>query len=341
MSLRKEIPTGRSAIIRLAEKGIFNSRQMQEALVQAGVIPDVAFWKKFITISLLSLGVVFFLSGVIFFFAFNWHLLHKFMKLGSIAAVFCLSIAVGFIKGHSTLVGRLSWIAASVMIGVYLAVFGQIYQTGADAWQLFALWALLMAGWAILSIYAPHWTLFLVIVETATVLAVVQLGDHYGRYIKASIAIAAINSALYVLFELLRNRFKPWFDVQWFIRLVATAAVAGYLIPISSYIFELRKTAAYDIFPGFVVVLLLLFLASLLLSIRKSRDLYILSVTIFSLIVYGADFFINAFNVIKADSFISWIWLGLFIVILAVGAVFIIKKATEFWAQQETVDENN
>jgi uncharacterized membrane protein len=42
-------------------------------------------------------------------------------------------------------------------------VIGQAYQTGADAWQLFALWAALAVPWALAGRAPPHWWLVLAV----------------------------------------------------------------------------------------------------------------------------------------------------------------------------------
>ena len=42
-------------------------------------------------------------------------------------------------------------IAASVLVGVLLAVIGQVYHTGADAYSLFAAWTLLILPWTLAS----------------------------------------------------------------------------------------------------------------------------------------------------------------------------------------------
>jgi uncharacterized membrane protein len=337
----KAIPAKRSVIVRLAERRLLDARQTQEALVASGIIPDADLWKKFIAVSSLSLGAAFFLSGVIFFFAFNWHLLHKFMKLGSIAAVLLLAVAAGFLKGGGSLAGRLAWVAATVMIGVYLAVFGQVYQTGADAWQLFALWAVLAAGWTAVSFYPPQWTIFLVIAETAAVLAMVQLGGQEGDFVRAGVLLAAANAALYVIFELFRQRGAAWLNTPWFIRLVATAAVGSFLLPVSLYIFDFRDTARFDLFPGFTLVLFAFFGAALFFIVKKSRDLYVLAVAVFSLIVYGTDIYVHSIKKFNFTSAGPWIMLGLLIVGQAVGAVFIIRKTAENWTHKEAAHEDD
>jgi uncharacterized membrane protein len=44
-------------------------------------------------------------------------------------------------------------------VGVLQAVFGQIYETGADSYVLFLIWALLIIGWVAIGGYAPLWLL--------------------------------------------------------------------------------------------------------------------------------------------------------------------------------------
>ncbi len=45
--------------------------------------------------------------------------------------------------------GKAALLLATLLLGVFLALFGQTYQTGADPWQLFANWALLILPWEV------------------------------------------------------------------------------------------------------------------------------------------------------------------------------------------------
>ena len=116
---------------------------------------------------LLALGAALMLAGVIYFFAFNWAKIPPAAKLAGIqmALIGCLAMACR--ASLKNLHGQLWLLAASVLTGVFLAVFGQIYQTGADAWQLFALWAVLVSGWTVIAAFAAQWLLWLLLVNTA------------------------------------------------------------------------------------------------------------------------------------------------------------------------------
>jgi len=70
------------------------------------------------------------------------------------------------IVGSRTLPGHMLMVAACVMIGVVLAVFGQAYQTGADTYGLFTGWAALMLVWVVAQCFAPLWIVWLCVLST-------------------------------------------------------------------------------------------------------------------------------------------------------------------------------
>ncbi len=56
---------------------------------------------------------------------------------------------------------------ATLSLGGLLAFVGQTYQTGADPWQLFAVWAALSLVWTVLSRHDVLWTVWVLICGTA------------------------------------------------------------------------------------------------------------------------------------------------------------------------------
>jgi uncharacterized membrane protein len=78
--------------------------------------------------------------GVIFWVAANWELLSRTSRFALLQGVFFASCAGAlYIKAARVPLALLSFFS----IGGLFAFFGQTYQTGADPWQLFALWAAL------------------------------------------------------------------------------------------------------------------------------------------------------------------------------------------------------
>jgi hypothetical protein len=47
---------------------------IKKSLQQQGIYAGKASWAKFIDIALLGLGAAFALAGIVFFFAYNWHI---------------------------------------------------------------------------------------------------------------------------------------------------------------------------------------------------------------------------------------------------------------------------
>jgi uncharacterized membrane protein len=78
--------------------------------------------------------------GLIFWIAANWSGFGRFGRIALIEAAFLIACACAWrFRNARSAAG----IAALLAIGALLACLGQTYQTGADPWQLFALWAAL------------------------------------------------------------------------------------------------------------------------------------------------------------------------------------------------------
>ena len=99
--------------------------------------------------SLLFVGSSLVLAGVIFFFAYNWSRMNAIAKFGLIEVGLLLCVLAASNRGLDRLTGKVLLLAASVLVGVLLAVYGQVYQTGADAYETIVVWALLILPWVI------------------------------------------------------------------------------------------------------------------------------------------------------------------------------------------------
>ena len=93
---------------------------------------------------LLAAGVAFILAGFVCFIAANWQEMGLILRLSLPLIGLVLCGAGAYYKKLDTWPGQGFAFGAAVMIGAFLAVFGQIYQTGAFLYELFGLWALLL-----------------------------------------------------------------------------------------------------------------------------------------------------------------------------------------------------
>ncbi|TWG82742.1 uncharacterized protein DUF4401 [Cupriavidus gilardii J11] len=129
--------------------------------------PDAAAWRRWLDRALLLLGVALLCSGVIAFFAFNWQALHRWTRFGLLGAVVIALAAYAWRRPDRDLRAAAALFAAQIASGLLLAVIGQAYQTGADAWQWLAWWALLSVPWALAARAAPHWWLVFALINAA------------------------------------------------------------------------------------------------------------------------------------------------------------------------------
>ncbi len=113
-------------------------------------------WSQFLMRSAMLCATLLLSSALIMAVAANWL---SWPKVGRIAllelTVLGLVLVAGWLvrrepKGWATAysLSSLVQIVAAISVGGLLALIGQSYQTGADPWQLFALWAALLVPWA-------------------------------------------------------------------------------------------------------------------------------------------------------------------------------------------------
>ncbi|NHZ93911.1 DUF2157 domain-containing protein [Massilia sp. CCM 8733] len=102
--------------------------------------------------------------GIIFWIAANWDWLGRagrFILLQGVTAVMCIG-ACALPRARVPL-----GLLALLSIGAVFAYFGQTYQTGADPWQLFALWAVLGLPLCLSIRHDALWTPWALIAMTA------------------------------------------------------------------------------------------------------------------------------------------------------------------------------
>ena len=162
-------------------------------------------WFSFFDKALLIIGVVALALSVLFFIAYNWLYMGKITKFALVEGILIISIlAYAFLaikrpqslhkKSHdknafgrpstnrvslntdslnnklsykNQLIEQILLLFASLMTGALLALFGQVYQTGADTWQLFFSWAVLIIPWVFLARMPAIWLLFLGLINLA------------------------------------------------------------------------------------------------------------------------------------------------------------------------------
>lgn len=102
------------------------------------------------------IGLALIAVSIVYLLAANWWMLPKFVQL-FIPQILLLGSALLRVRFAAWEKLRQSLDTVSgLILGLSLAVIGQIYQTGADSYQLFLLWALLLLPW----LYRPNIGIF-------------------------------------------------------------------------------------------------------------------------------------------------------------------------------------
>jgi uncharacterized membrane protein len=220
----------------LADAGILSPHALQRALHLSVASPSRPEWRSFLSTALMSLGTLLVLSGVIYFFAYNWAALHRFGKMGLVAAAIAAA-AVGAWRLGEGRAGQFCLLASAVLVGALLAVYGQAYQTGADPYELFVGWSALILPWVLLARFAPLWLFLLVLLNTGVSLFWVQVLDGDERTATwLAVALGVLNGFAWATYEHFANAGLAWLRGRWVARCMAVMAVAPPLVAAVAFI---------------------------------------------------------------------------------------------------------
>ena len=293
---------------------------VSRALEIAGASPSAQAWRRFLGLVLLLLGTGLVLSGVVSFFAFNWVSLGRFAKFALLEAGIVICAAIGLWRLRD-ITGRVALFAASVLVGPLLAVFGQTYQTGADAWGLFAAWALLILPWAIASTFTALWVLEVALCDLALTLWWNQVPEiHYAEWMYLLVLLAGLHAIAVAAWEWQYRRPTPWLDARWAPRLAVATAFGFLLAPALDFIFGVLWSRGTAPRVGFFVLCAAIPLTILVYK-RVREDLFMLTVaggSVLILITSGVGRLL--FDVLKLD-FGGALLMGMFVIAEVVAAV--------------------
>lgn len=131
-----------------------------------------------------------------------------------------------------------------VLIGVLMAVFGQVYQTGADSYELFAGWAILSLGLVIYGRFSGLWLIWLGIATTGLLFYWEQVA--YPTYDLSFQHTIPILTGLYgtalAVSETGFNRGWDWLQKRWLPPILLTAIFSILSIPVFDLIFSFTSS---------------------------------------------------------------------------------------------------
>lgn len=190
----------RRTIEQLLQQDILPLKNAEAAATHLEVYPSKRTWLDFFNKALLIIGAVALVLSLVFFIAYNWQNLGKIGKFalveGALVITIALYVSLSF-RRQFQLIRQLLLLIASIITGSLLALFGQIYQTGADTWQLFFAWAILITPWVVIARFPALWLLWLGLINACLVLyldvANLQFIDHRLQNISQVAVLALFN----------------------------------------------------------------------------------------------------------------------------------------------------
>ena len=173
-------------------------------------------WQRYLNLLFLLLTVGFLTSGVITLIAANLDYFSDLAKIYGLQTLLVVTVVLGiycFIReSRRQAKEKLKWktyslfFVVSVLIGGLFALVGQTYQTGADVWQLFAVWTLCQLPFLLLF---PNVASALLFAATANV--AFYLFNEQNSHNSMCYAVL-INAGLLVISELFSKTFH---DQYW------------------------------------------------------------------------------------------------------------------------------
>ena len=319
--------SNRSDILDWSDQGRIPHERLRAALELADVLPGAADWRRFLDRLLLWLGVVMLAAAATFFFAFNWNEMGKLAKIGLVEALLAAALVFLWRLGLERAGGKAVLFGAALVAGTLFALIGQIYQTGADTYELFAVWAAAILPWALVGRLPALWVLWLALVNLALSLYFLTFGLFWGMLFapqKLVWLLFGLNTLALAVWEGLAAAGIEWLRERWSVRILATAS--GGLISALALqdIVDWREAGHWGLPLWFVWIA-----AAYAVYRFWVKDVYVLAGGVLSVIVLAATFLAKHMNTNDAGAF-------MFIGLLVIG----MSASGGYWLKQVATEED-
>jgi len=302
---------------------IKNNRISQDNIERSVELAGMTFQRDnffiFLRLVLLWVGALSLIIALMMFMALNWDELGKFTKFLMVELSMLLSVVIYYFSDKYQQLQKILLMVASISLGIFLALIGQTYQTGADPWQLFAFWALLMTPWAVIAKSSSLWILWIILINLASILYYqkfdLSLGAFFEMHTHLLELLFVINATLWMVWHYLGNRYTH-FKVGLCIRLLAFITL-GTITTLAMYAIYEEFTLGMLHFILYVVTLVVMYYFYRIRHI----DIYMMSLFTLSLFFFVLSI---VFRFITFDSFDNIVMIVLFLLAVIGGLTTVI-----------------
>jgi uncharacterized membrane protein len=267
------------------------------------------------------MGAVLLGAGVIFFFAFNWQAMGRFAKFALVEAPVLVALLFVWRIGLESIAGKAVLLAGALVVGALLALIGQTYQTGADTWELFAVWAAAILPWVLVARFPALWIFWLLIANVAVSLYYVTFGFWGMLFAPEKLAwlLFGLNSLALVVWEGLALAGVEWLRERWSTRMVAIAS--GAIVTVLAVI-DIAKVSSHWGAPAWLA-----WIAAVYFFYRRfTKDLFVLAGGVLSTVVVIATFLGKNMKFNDAGSFL---FIGLVVIAISAAGGWWLKQVAQ------------
>jgi hypothetical protein len=301
------------------ERHALSGEHVALAFEVSGARPAAADVRRFAVRMLRLAGVLSLAAGVVFFVAANWDALAVVGRFALVESALVASAGLALFRPPPRATGRHALLLALFMTGALIALFGQTFQTGADAYELFLTWAALGLPFAIAAQWSVTWAAWLVVLNTA-------LGLYCGfrpesGWLWVALGTSSHASALFVgpmMFDValwlaitnLEGTRLASLAPRWLERLVLTLALGFGTTAGITAIDETRTLlgAVSSNLASLAAVLVMLGVVATV-AVQKRRDVFPLALVAASTIALVTSFFVIRFEFETGMFFLVSSWL--------------------------------
>ena len=278
---------------------------------------DAKAWMRFLQVFTLALGSGLMLAGIIFFFAYNWDSLHRFVKMGISVGLILAVFAVVMTVKMNDITRKIMVSVLCGLVGVFWAIFGQVYQTTADSYVFFLTWACCILVWVYAADFFPLWAIFVALVSMG-VIPLLDINEWFAT-------LLMLYGVAWISFFIFAPKYLPHLSAppSWFISVLSTI-VFGVAVFVVCYVI-ITGDKVHNLWMAFAVV------AATIWCSLKQKNIWLYSML-----------FIGALSVLECVFFrwllpVSGIMYQIMLSVVALGgAAFAIVEQNNKWKQEKS-----
>jgi len=247
----------RKILIYFIDNQNIEQKNISKALKELEIIPSSRAWFNFINKVLLWFGALSIVFAILFFIAYNWSELGRFGKFALVEGVLIASIVSYLYIKDNELLSKVVLMVSAMLVGIVLALIGQAYQIGADSWELFFYWAVLILPWVFISRFLVMWMFWIGLIDISIILYMNTFDRFlllYSFEFSFLWILFIFNTLALILLEYLKSSFS-WLDSFWAI------AIIGFIstIVVTILMFEDEKGVSFPIWIVWILMIYYLY----------------------------------------------------------------------------------